>query len=457
MARKRKLGASLKDGGMSGLRELFRGKLDFDAIGKLNKHGKNSRKCLYDPLTTFMLFLLQTLSGLVCDDVVKFFQASQAVNGRKKVSSDSGAYCKARIRLGRRLLPDVFKRLAESLTPGARNTWKEFAVRVVDGTGLTMPDTAENRAAYPPSGEKTRGCSFPQMNIVAIFDLFTGAVLKWEVGNKLWGEQALWKRIMASMAMSGVIFMGDTYYCSYGNIANILDKGGHCVLPKARRMRFKVVKILGKGDRIIHLRKPASRAKSWTKAQWDKFPDFLEVRLIDRSLQRKGHRAEKHRVITTLLDPVAYPADEVFDLQRRRWEAELRLRDLKTVMGMDHLSCQTPEMIRKEVAMHMIVHNLVRSLMADAVSTMEVEPSRLSFARGLGQTAEWFRAFVLTDRSKKVAKRLVHVFLDSLAEDILPFRPGRSEPRVIKRYTQKFPRMRKPRRLYLEHQRVVCF
>jgi hypothetical protein len=132
-------------------------------------------------------------------------------------------------------LKNVFITLSQFLCGRTLETWSGFDVRVVDGTGLDMPDSPENRKAYPPRGEKEKGTTFPMLNLVAVFDLFSGGVMDWEIGNKHWGEQSLWKKLMNGIRIAGTIILGDSYYCSYGNIATILRRGSCANPPPERR------------------------------------------------------------------------------------------------------------------------------------------------------------------------------------------------------------------------------
>ncbi len=84
------------------------------------------------------------------------------------------------------------------------------------------------------------------------------------------------------------------------------------------------------------------------------------------TVQQKGFRVSSFYIVTTLLDPVLYPAEDIADLYLQRWDVEINFRDIKTTMDMDVLRCKTPEMIRKEIVMHFIVYNAIRQLMLES-------------------------------------------------------------------------------------------
>lgn len=292
------------------------------------------------------------------------------------------------------------------------------------------------------------------LNLVAVFDLFSGGVLDWEIGNKHWGEQSLWKKLMNGIRIARTIILGDSYYCSYGNIAAILKDGGHCIFLSERDKNLEKIRRLGKGDHLVRLFKPAVRAPSWTKRQWNNFPASIILRMIEISIETPGFRTRKIKLFATLTDPALYPADEIAALQKRRWDAELRFRDIKTAMGMNHLRCKTPEMIRKEITMFMTAYNLVRSMMLEAAQLSGIHATRISFTSAAALTEEWMR-IILQGKTGRSKREFMKAFFEILSENVLPFRPGRSEPRVIKRTEQRFPKMKHPRKSYPEHRKTA--
>jgi hypothetical protein len=451
---KKKMGKKIAERGIEGMKEFLRDRIDMNELGKSSEAGINSRKRIFDRPSVFILFLVQVLTSLTCDHVVSFMQGTRAAGKEKRISSSSSAYCQGRCRLELSLLKSVFKKLSQFLCGRTLETWNGFDVLAVDGTGLDMPDTPENRKAYPPRGEKVKGTSMPQLNLTAVFELFSGGVVEWESGNKHWGEQSLWKKLMNRIRIAGTIILGDSYYCSYGNMATILKKGGHCIFPSERDKNIEKIRRLDKGDWLVRLRKPATRAQSWTKAQWDKFPAHIILRMIEVSIGSPGFRTRKVKLFTTLADPALYPADEIAALQKRRWDAELRFRDIKTAMGMNHLRCRTPEMIRKEITMFMTAYNLVRSMMLEAAQISGIQATRISFTSAAALTEEWMR-IILQRKNCRSKREFMKTFFEILSENVLPFRPGRSEPRVVKRTEQRFPKMKKPRKSYPEHRKAA--
>ena len=454
--------------GVAALRSLLDGKVNLDILDGEGMAGRRRR--VFDSGTTFILFLLQVMGSLSCGAMVKHIQACLAARGAGIPSSSTSAYCQARERLDITLLTRIFDCLASFLLRSAPSggMWRGLKVRAVDGTKLDLADTKANLKMYPkeprrkrggkpakggnslPAPEKDRGGLLPKMNLVAVFDLFTGGVLAWERGSERVGEQTLWRKLLDRTVGAGVLALGDAYYCSYANFVEILRRGGHAAFMADSRPVFRG---RGRGARDFTLRlpKPKAPAKGWSKAKWARLPDFIELRVVSVVVERRGFKPKTVRVTTTLLDKKAFPAEEILGMHRRRWDAELRFRDLKTAMGMDTLACKTPKMLDKELTAHMIALNLVRALSVDAARAQGEEPSSVSFASALAQCSEWIRMLAAGAFNRLPRKRLATLFMEALSRDIVRKRPGRAEPRAVKKRPKHFPPMKTARRNHPEH------
>lgn len=174
----------------------------------------------------------------------------------------------------------------------------------------------------------------------------------------------------------------------------------------------------------------------------------LTSRLVHISFSAPGFRSQPLVVVTTLTDPIRYPASEIAKLHLRRWAVELFFRDIKITLGMDVLRCLTPAMIHKEIAMHAIAYNLVRGIMQQAAARYLVPIERLSFTGAVDTLRQWADALNATHNQPRQQARLFEQLLQILAEDRVPHRPHRAEPRVRKRRPKAFPLMTRPRHDY---------
>jgi hypothetical protein len=251
----------------------------------------------------------------------------------------------------------------------------------------------------------------------------------------------------------GDLVIGDDSFGTYAHFALLQERGMHglfpahhvrivdftpgrpCIEPrkvaKAQEAkglpRSRWVRSLGKNDQLVEWFKPAHKPQWMAAAQWKKLPETLAVREIRRTIHRPGLGPLTLTIVTTLLDPRKYPADELFGLRLRRWDVETDFRHLKTTMGMEVLHCKTVEGVHKELWMFLLIYNLVRAVMAAAAQRQKRAISRISFASAL----HWMRC----------AKE--HDSLPRLA--LVPYRPNRAEPRVLKRRPKPYQLMIRPR------------
>jgi len=399
----------------------------------------------------FWLFLAQALSAdRACRETVRKFLGRLALK-KESASPRTAGYCKARGRLRQKDLDEVHARLARDARSErpARGLWCGRAVKVVDGSGLSMPDTPANQKRYPqPNGAK-KGCSFPVMRVVALFCLGTGVLIEMAKGSLRVGERALF-RLLWGRLDPGDVVLADRGFCGFAECCLLLRRGVDSVMRNHQRRTVgkTVLKALGPNDRLIVWHKGRAGGGSPDKAVWPSLPDTLTLREIDFHFAAKGFRTESVTLVTTLLDPQAFPAQDLADLYRRRWQAELFLRDIKTTMGMDLLRCKSPDMVHKELTMHLIAYNLVRLTMLEASAQEGVPVERPSFKGTLSTLRTWAPFFLSVDR--RTRDRLWTSLLALVARDTLPHRPDRVEPRARKRRPKNYQLLNKPRRAFKE-------
>ena len=223
-------------------------------------------------------------------------------------------------------------------------------------------------------------------------------------------------------------------------------------LHHARSVDLRRGKRLGKDDRLIVWRKPQAWQRRYIPLKlWKRLAPELSVRILRYALRRPGFRTRSVTLVTTLLDPQRYPAEQLALLYARRWQIELWFRDLKTSMGMNVLRCQSPKMIHKELEMFFIAYNLIRCLMLQASKDYQVELHRLSF-QGTVDATRQFAAALAQARSRKKQKALLAGLLETIAADLVPHRPERREPRAVKRRPNPCAYLTKPRHEFKDSQ-----
>src|SRR6267154_2506125 len=412
----------------------------------------NSRRRLYLPKLTFLSFLDQVLNpDSSCREAVRQIRAYyQKQPDPKRLDKDTSAYCQARARWALEELVEIRRHLAD-------HTWRpDFALglaalhplKVVDGTCLNLPDTPKNRAAYPQSQDQQPECGFPLLRLVSVFSLETGALLERAYAPYTTSENALYQSLWPTF-QKGDILLGDRNFGSWGALASLQSQGvdGLWRLHASRHVDFRQGRSLESNDRLVNWPKPNNKPANLSSEQWQALPDTLTVRLVRFRVPTANSRCKKITLVTTLTDPLLWPLEVLAALYGRRWKIELYLDDIKTTLHLDMLSCLTPAMIHKELEMHLIAYNLIRSIMAEAASVCQAPLDRLSF-KGTLDTARQYSHIIaqIPVSNGKLRRRLYANMLAVIAQDQVPERPNRFEPRCQKRRPKNYPFMNRPRR-----------
>ena len=320
----------------------------------------------------------------------------------------------------------------------------------IDGSALTLADTQKNRAAYPPI-EPTNTPTFPQLRLVVLFSLLSGAILAVAQSALQVSELALLHELAAHL-VAGDVLVGDRGFGSFPVIAWLkvhrIDFLGRTTRRIDGRRRLQR---LGPNDWLLSWKSSSSCTSPWLSPLVQALlPTQLTVRAVKGSCYRKGFRVRRVTVVTTLLDPQLYPAQQILQAYLRRWRLEMCLDDLKTSLQMETLRGRTPGTLQREMFARLIAHNLVRCTMAQAASHHEVPLERLSFKGSLDAVRHFAHAMARA-RSRARRQRLWQMLLQTLARDLVPERPGRREPRAIKRKKNKYPRLDAPRHKFRDH------
>jgi hypothetical protein len=406
------------------------------------------RERIYTPAVTLLTFLSQVLDAdHSCRQAVARLLAFRSASGLRPCSPDTGAYCKARARLPEKLLQeltrDTGRRVADE-APAAW-LWQGRHVKIVDGTGLSMPDTSANQKAYPKSKKLPPGVGFPLLRLVVVFSLAVGTVLEAALAPRAGqgtGEQSLF-RSLRDQFQRGDVVLADRLYGDFFTLAWAREQGIDIVTrPAAGRAPLDF-----RGRRADNLRVCWVRPErpDWMGQQeYEQLPHYLSLRAVRVLVHRPGFRTRRLVLVTTLTDAEAVTGADLADLYRRRWQAELNLRALKQSLQMDVLRGQSPEMVRKEVWAHLLVYNLVRQVMAQAAAVAGVRSDEVSFT-GAVQTLNAFLPEMRAVRTAEDGRVLWEVLLWAVGQHRVGQRPDRYEPRAVKRRPKKFPHLREPR------------
>jgi IS4 transposase len=388
------------------------------------------RERLYPPTVALSMFMRQVLEADgSCQKAVNGWAAQRAADGLRPCSVRTGGFCRARQRLPLEMVSTLTRETGRLLHKKALAPWlwRGHAVKLVDGTCISMPDTPQNQACYPQPSTQAPGVGFPLARLVMVICLATGAALDMAVGphsGKGTGELGLVRGLLERFS-PGDVMLADALYCNYFLIATLMAAGVDVLFEQngSRITDFRRGQSLGTRDHVVHWPKPATRPEWMTPEQYTGFPDELTVREV-----KVAHQV----LVTTLLDHRKVSKDDLSALYARRWNVELDLRNLKTTTGMDVLSCQTPQMNEKQLWVHLLAYNVIRLLMAQAACYAGVDPRTLSFKHTVQLWTEW------VSRGLSATKDCGPLFT-LIAQCKVGNRPGRIEPRMRKRRPKPYP------------------
>jgi hypothetical protein len=402
---------------------------------------------IFNTPQTFWLFLYQVLMGnLPLDRTVEKAIGWLQPWYSKPISPNTGGYSQARSRFPQKALDQVHEALRGAQRPGA--DFHGFCVKVVDGTGLLMEDTPENRMAFPPHPSTGKNLGFPALKLLPLFSLATGVVLNWRTGKITESDSALFRQLWPFLSNSDLV-LGDRHFCSYGSFAMLLKQGVHSVarLQQSRKHQ-RVVKILGKGDRLVEWDKPKVRPAWVSEEDWAGFPETLCLREIGYDVAPEGFRTNNITIVTTVLDK-QIPAKDWAELFRDRWKAELNLRDIKSTMELEFIRARSPQMVEKEVGFFLLGYNIVRLIMKKASEAQGVPLEKLSFKSTVSAINIWSPKLAGA-RTKAEYEYWWKELLRVVGYPRLRNRKNRVEPRVRKRRPKNFQLLMGDRHQYKE-------
>ena len=408
----------------------------------IRDHGGGWREDIFTPVLTLWAFLTQVICPIGCCRLaVARVMAWLVTHGLEPCGPGTGGYCKARARLPEGVLSQLARQTGRTLHDQTPDEWlwKGRRVQIADGTTVSMPDTPDNQKHYPHPGTQADGVGFPQIRLVALFSLACGAILDVALGpsrGKQSGENALLRQIAGGVEPGSVV-VADRYFGGWFDVALWKERGVEVVtrIHQGRATDFRRGRRLGSEDHVVTW--PKKQRPEWMDRQtYLRLPRELAIRELRVRVPQRGFRTRVLVIATTLTDP-SIRAEELAELYRARWQAELDLRSVKVTLGMDVLRCQSPEMVRKELWAHLLAYNLIRTAMAQVALSSNREPRELSVA-GTVQALSAFAEVLDTVSGYESFVRVVLAYR-------VGNRPDRFEPRALKRRPKPYRPLTVPR------------
>ena len=399
----------------------------------------------YTPLKTLHTYIQQVLStDKSGTHAIAGVNVGRVISKQSPVCPNTGSYTKAKQRLAEHSIYELVKSVGCYSFKKIASNWRVYGrdVKVFDGTTLTLQDTKANNEQYPKHSNQNQAVGCPQVRLLAVFSLITGSVVDYALEatkGKGTGEVTLLRSILECIN-EGDITIGDALFCNFFLTHDLMEKKVDVIFPGhvQRCYDFNEGTILGEKDHITCWKKPR-RPKWMSKEAYKKYPKEIQIREF---------KVNGIVYVTTFLNATKYPKKELHKLYKRRWEVELHLRSIKTHMGMNRLSCTTPSMVRKEIGVHLLAYNIIREIMVDGCIKKGALPTQISFKATL-QLLNQFSPHILS--SKKNKKNVLYSqMLTLIVKNKVGKRPGRVEPRAIRKRTQSFPTLKTDRKVEKE-------
>ena len=409
-----------------------------ELLDAIEAHLPEHRERVFPPTETLSLFLTQVMNtDQSCQHIVNQAAIQRMAMGLAPCSTHTGGYCRARQRLPIDLIKHLSCLLGTRLSEQSAQhwCWRQRRVLLADGTTVTMPDTPENQCEFPQQGGQLPGLGFPICRIVGITCLGSGALINAAIGKfngKGSGETGLLRSLQDSV-QRGDVLLGDAFYATYFFMAEMIAKGVDLVMEqhgsRRRRTDFRRGHRLGVRDHVVQIDKPL-------QPDWMSDEEYAAAAssITVRECQTAG------RVLVTTVCDASIHKSELGELYQRRWQVELDIRNIKDTMGMNILSCETPEMAIKEIWVTLLAYNLIRLMMAQSALLADVVPRTLSFKHCLQLWLSWQQQQCTGEG--RMDYRLLFALM---AQQRVGTRPGRVEPRAVKRRPKAYPLLRKPR------------
>jgi hypothetical protein len=405
-------------------------------------------------LWAWMSQVLRDGKEAACQSAVSRISSYLQLASEGDVDPDTRDYCRARAKLSEnaihQLTSDVAHGCEAAVDP--QHLFKGRHAKLIDGSTFLMPDTPRNQAAYPQNPAQKPGLGFPIARFVIVLSLATACVLDSAIGKykgKETGETSLLRQLLGCFC-KGDLAVADRFYGNYWMIALLMALGVDVCFRKhqKRATDFRTGKRLGKHDHLVTWLRPP-RPDWMSKAMYATIPASITLREIRFVIHEPGRKQQPFIIVTTLFHNEGkqeVSSEELAELFGFRWNAEIDIDSIKTNMNLHHLRCKSPKMVRREFWTTLLTYNVIRTTTACAAQLHGLLPRQISFVSACQYVlAAWD---ILTNGFLSATQKLSYCVsrLRQIAKCLVGNRPGRFEPRVLKKRQKNYNLMMQPRK-----------
>ena len=405
------------------------------------------RSRIYTPEVVTIMMVSSTLSGdnALTAAVIKNNSYRMGQN-LDPASVNTAAYSDARLRLEPEVLIQATKQIASKInTEIPQNSiWGNFIPFAIDGSTLTADDTPANQDAFPQHGMQAEGVGFPIIRFVLMQSLRSGMIFDAAYNafkGKGTGEMSLARELFPNLPENALL-LGDRYFPSFFVMAYLIDRGIHGLFPAhaARDLDFRKGKQLSARDHLVEWEKPLK--PDWmTQDEYENYPKLITVREVDVSHEVKSK--EKFIIVTTLLDNAIFTKSKLAKFYKTRWKIEMAIKDLKDTFNMAHLAAKSPDMIQKVFWSSLLAYNMLRWHILNAAILYGTSIEQVS-VKTAATIMTQNGLLILTSEQKDIPELFSKLYFQFVQVPV-GVRPGRSEPRAVKRRPKPFPRLHEKR------------
>ena len=291
------------------------------------------------------------------------FEVKLPKSKEKDVSLNTAAYSNARKRLPIELTESLFNSTIINDFKNNYSHWNGYKVLQTDGTYLQLQDNPEIREVFPI---KNNSGSYPQALLETVIARGTGQIFSFKLGSRQVSELQLFNELLDNIPKQHIILMDDLYN-SYEIMSKCISKNIHFTVPAKRKRNFKIIESYGKGDDIIEITKPESRSK------WAKKSEHLLPKIKLRKIECTSPDGTEYVLFTSVLEK-DIGSSEIQTLYLTRWDIEVSIREIKTIMNINVLRSKTPEMLKKELNVSLSAYNIIRKIIYASLKDLPFSP-----------------------------------------------------------------------------------
>ena len=409
--------------------ESFKQFIGPDILDRFSKQlGRRRRKRLLG-LEGFLWLGLFVSMHTLCPNLREIFSMAATLNSHELQLPlvSVSAFCQYRSFFPLKILFGLWQfliqRIRQSLASDQR-LWHGLQVIAVDATHLCLPE-----ALWPSFGAHTgsRGQGPVQSHALVFYDVLARIPVKIRMGRAHDDERPMLLKLLRSVAKPNTILLIDSIFNTFQILAVILGLKGHWMVPLRASFKPKLLKRFSNHDGLYQI---------FNRRKLAGLPEAITLRIV--TVQYPGFRPR--RLVTSLLDPLEFTAEEIAHLYHERWRIETFFREFKYTLQVQHWHAQSLHAFYTEMLFFMLLTCLTRLAMAES----GVPPALLSFQKSL----------VLMKRMLALAAFLPasqwdRLYIEALVQ-IRQYKIDSKKGRTFERDTQKrrkHSRMRKQQQL----------